>query len=624
MDGRTAARARRAFARAVTLSPGPAIVVVDVALRGHLLRDYSRAALAEYAGYALLSGCGWAALVVAAARRGHASRWGARALVAALAVLALGTQGQAWARYGSYLSWQTALWGTSLWPFVGHALPADRARAVGWLAGPCVAVLAVVAAAARLAPPRRRSGRSAFAVAAVCFALVALAARPRAGWTNGAPPDALWLNAVSALATSRVTHEDIMTELAWLPAARHPAHVPALHGSPARARNVLLLVDESLRADEACLGPDDSCATMARTRALLPNRFEFRVARALDSTTALSVAVLLGGVPPSEPRARLLSTPWLPEYARAAGLDAAMWTSQNLLFANYGRLLEGLPLTAQVNGTEIEPYATYETGADDAKLLERVLGELTSLREPYFGVVQLANTHFPYVVDARDLPFSSGASGRAADAYGSARLRYQDSLHRQDLLLARFFTELRSSPRGARTVVFFVSDHGEQIGERGQIGHTSGVYDEEVRVPMWIDGPPGTLSDAEEEKLRALRDTPVTELEVMPTVLDLMGVWDDPAIAAARARLAGVSLLRGGPPADRAVVLTNCSEIYSCATKNWGAVRGTRKLVGSGDAPGAWRCYDVATDSGERHDLGPAACGDLVAIAQGEGRGVPW
>ena len=45
----------------------------------------------------------------------------------------------------------------------------------------------------------------------------------------------------------------------------------------------------------------------------------------------------------------------------------------------------------------------------------------------------------------------------------------------------------------------------------------------------------------------------------------------------------GVSLLRQSPPPERALVLTNCAEIYSCATKNWGAMRGTRKLIGRAD-----------------------------------------
>jgi arylsulfatase A-like enzyme len=309
----------------------------------------------------------------------------------------------------------------------------------------------------------------------------------------------------------------------------------------------------------------------------------------------------------------------MPEYAHSAGIDAGYWTSQNLLFANAGRYLDGLPLSAFASGTELEPYATYQAGADDGKLLARVLADLPRLREPWFAVAQLSNTHFPYAVDEHDLPFSSRYDWRKMDAFGRTRIRYWDALHRQDKLLARFMAALRARPEAERTVVVFVSDHGEQIGERGQTGHTWSLYDVEILVPFWIDAPPGTLTDDEVAHLRALRDTPLTMLDVAPTLLDLLGLGD-----VAAGRLPGTSLLRGGSPPDRAVVMSNCSELFSCATKNWGAMRGTRKLLATEDEPGTWRCFDVVTDPDEQDDLGPDACGDLRALAESEGRGTPY
>jgi arylsulfatase A-like enzyme len=345
--------------------------------------------------------------------------------------------------------------------------------------------------------------------------------------------------------------------------------------------------------------------------------------RAVDSTTALSMATMLSGRSPASARASLLSAPLLPEYAHAAGLDAAYWTSQNLLYANAGRFLDGLPLRDFVCGTELAPYADYLDGADDGLLFARALVGLSRLREPYLAVAQLANTHFPYEVDAHDLPFSSTIDWHALDDFGRTRIRYWDALHRQDELLARFLVALRARPDAERTVVVFVSDHGEQLGEHGQIGHTWNLYDDEIRVPMWIDAPPGTLTADEEARLRDLQDVPVTELDVAPTVLDLLGVWDAPELAPLRRSMPGVSLLRGPPPPGRALVMTNCSPLFSCAVQNWGALRGTRKLVAAeGDT--AWHCYDVAADPGETKDLGAPACGDLRALAEGDGRGAPF
>ncbi|HEY5242163.1 MAG TPA: hypothetical protein VIJ22_11880, partial [Polyangiaceae bacterium] len=85
----------------------------------------------------------WAALAIAAARRRSWTRWAARLLLAAMALLAVGTQIQTWARYGSYLNWRTALMGNSLTPFLGQELWGDRLRALVWLGAPVAFVLAV-------------------------------------------------------------------------------------------------------------------------------------------------------------------------------------------------------------------------------------------------------------------------------------------------------------------------------------------------------------------------------------------------------------------------------------------------------------------------------------------------
>jgi arylsulfatase A-like enzyme len=248
-----------------------------------------------------------------------------------------------------------------------------------------------------------------------------------------------------------------------------------------------------------------------------------------------------------------------------------------------------------------------------------VATDLPALREPYLAVVQLANTHFPYKVDEHDLPFSSTHDWKRMDAFGRTAIRYRDALHRQDKLLARF---LATIPR-QRTVVVFLSDHGEQIGEHRRTGHTWTEYEQEVHVPMWVDAPPGTLADGEARALESLRDVPLTMLDVAPTVLDLLGLWDQPGLSERRHGMQGASMLRGPPPVDRTVVMTNCSEIFSCSSPNWGAMRGSLKLFAS-EEDRAWHCFDIAVDPDEEHDLGPEACGDLRKAAEAGGRGTPF
>ncbi len=189
--------------------------------------------------------------------------------------------------------------------------------------------------------------------------------------------------------------------------------------------------------------------------------------------------------------------------------------------------------------------------------------------------------------------------------------------------MGRFLKAFKKRPEAAHTVIIYVSDHGEQMREKGAVGHTGTLYDPEIRIPFWIDAPEGTLTAAERESLVRLRTAPLLSIDILPTLLDLMGVWDAQGLAPFRARMPGASLLRGGTPTNTPTVLTNCTELWACAFKNWGAMRGTRKLIAN-QADHAWLCFDVATDPTESHDLGVEACRDLVPLAEGKGKGRPF
>ena len=64
-------------------------------------------------------------------------------------------------------------------------------------------------------------------------------------------------------------------------------------------------------------------------------------------------------------------------------------------------------------------------------------------------------------------------------------------------------------------MVIVTSDHGEELGEHGGLGHGTHVYEEGVRVPFFIRWPSGLA--------RGVRsDAPVTLLDVFPTLASLL------------------------------------------------------------------------------------------------------
>jgi glucan phosphoethanolaminetransferase (alkaline phosphatase superfamily) len=612
----TARRPGDFFARAGLAAPGLGVGLLDWGVRHEEIAAWPRATLLSYGATLALSAVLWGGLVSAAAAR---RAWGARLLLALGVVVTIGAQRYFFARYHAYMNPRAVIVGTSMLPSVGQQLWSDRTSFLRAVLPPFGVATLLALARRRMAPVSPRAGRRALDVAFAAILVSAFAVPLSEGGQQAATPDVLYIASLGRLASARWQHDDSLERAQ--PGPRTPTPVPPI-APRAQRLSLLFVVTESVRATDACSVPTPDCAPTRFTNALLPDRFGFTQMRALDSTTAASLAVLWSGQPPTASREALHTTPLLWEYAHAAGFDTAYWTSQNLFFANSGTWLEGLPLSHWVSATDLDENPSYELGADDARLVDVVMRDLLTMRSPFVGVVHLSNTHFPYVIDDASAPFQPQARAFGAGDAAKVHNRYRDAILRQDALVARLVRAVRAMPPGKRVALAFVSDHGEQIRERGAIGHTWGVYDEEVRVPFWIDVPKGALTRREEATLRGLAAAPLTQLDILPTLLDLMGIWDAPELARFRRSMPGESLLRGGTP-GREVVLTNCSSIFACAFKNWGAMRGTKKILATQNNT-RWECFDVARDPDERRDLGAGACGELQALAEADGRGTPF
>lgn len=618
---RSSARARRWIARGLLVLPPIAVVGLDLARRHARIRSFERGELAFYALSVVLSFVLWTALYAVASRGRGRGRFAARALLVVLALVTIGSQAYTFDRYQAYMNHRAVLVGTSFLPSVGQQLWFDRwtfAKAlVPWL----VASLALPSVLARLAPLRSRGRGWLCLDLALVAALLGAFISPERGAEQGQTPDVMYVAAMGQLARARWDHNETVERVH--PGPRTPLPVPALVARPSRARNVVMIVTESVRATSVCLDYEESCVWTPFSNPVVKDRLALTQMRALDSTTAISLAIMWSGLLPTSTRQELHEAPLLWEYAHAAGLDTAYYTSQNLLFGNSGTWLEGSPWTRHVGATQLEADATYETGADDGKLADHVLADIGKLKEPYVAVVHLSNTHFPYKVDPAFMPFTPENEATGPGYETEIRNRYQDAIYLQDRALARMLEGLRARAEAERTVLVYVSDHGEQMREKGAVGHTGTLFDPEIRIPFWVDAPAGSLTDAERESLRSLRTKPVTSLDVLPTMLDLLGLWEEPHIAPFKAKIPGQSLLRGGSPDDVPVVATNCTELWACAFKNWGAFQGSKKLIAhQGD--NKWNCYDVARDPDELEPLDVSACGGLLPLAEKTMGGRPF
>jgi arylsulfatase A-like enzyme len=402
----------------------------------------------------------------------------------------------------------------------------------------------------------------------------------------------LYLEAIGGLIRTQLGFTDQSHQLR--PKVRQSLPVVLSKPAPAAARrpNVVFVILESVRADAVCIEHDADCRRTKYTDAAAPNRFPLTQMRSLASSTAISLAVLWEGVGPEEPREVLHTWPVLFDYARAAGYDTAFWTSQNML----------------------DPECDLDMGAPENLLADHVERHIGELKEPFLAVVQLSNMHYPYYVDeAGPMPFKPWTTSKAPDENAQFYNYYLNGVHQQDQWIGRIVQRVKTSALGDHTVIVYTSDHGEAFRDHNQMGHTFSVLDEEVHVPAWIDTPPGLLSTDEEQALRDRRTAFTFHPDLTATTLDLIGVWDDPGIAKYKEKMLGESLIRP-KKTDRAMPLTNCAGVWSCAFENWGYMRGSKKIEARAWDP-EWHCFDVAEDPHESRNLGVPACGDLGALA---------
>lgn len=603
---------RRRVAPLLFLVVPVAVVLLDFVRRGARIRGFEHDYVLTYLASFFESLAVWGLLLYAASRRRGWLRHVAAVLFVLMVTFAIGGQSYFFQQYNAYLNVDVSVFASNFMDSVVNQLAADLGNYVRAKLPPaCLAVL-LVWAARRVVRPARKPALWLSPLAPLLL-LGSFFIPTQYRSEQASTPDTLYLNAIGGLLRTQLGFTDQSHQLR--PRARESLPVPPLTRAAVPPRNVLFVILESVRADATCIEHDPDCKRTEATNRLLPERFPFTQMRSMDSCTAISLAVLWSGLRPIESRDTLHEWPLIFDYAHALGYDTAYWTSQNMMFGNVRLWVKNLGVSQRITATELDPTADLDMGAPEKYLAEHVSQHLGTLKEPFMAVVQMSNVHYPYYLDPdMPTPFQPWTTSKAPQDNPHFKNFYQNSVWQQDQHIAKMIAALKASPYGKNTVIVYTSDHAEAFREHGQMGHTFSIFDEEIHVPAWIDAPPGTLTDEEAQNLRDKRDAYLFHVDVAPTVLDLLGVPDDPALKEYRAKMPGHSLLRSELTTEP-LPLTNCAGVWSCAFENWGVMQGSLKLEARSWDYG-YNCYDVAEDPLERSPLPVEYCADLLRVAE--------
>ncbi|MBL8744457.1 MAG: hypothetical protein JNK04_25290, partial [Myxococcales bacterium] len=381
-------RARRRVGWAFALAPVLVVLVADFLTRGSRIAALPPKYIASYAAAVIESGLLWASLMLVCGARRGAYRWFASLAFVVLFTAAVGGQLYFHSQYSTYLNLDATLFGTSFTGSVFGQVSADAKHFLYNVVPALVAAIVLVVLARKFLRPGRRSlwvARIVMPIAIVGVFLIPTSYRR----VQASTPDVIYFHAMGGLIKELT---GVRTTAQIRPGLRSPPQLPVIDATPAIQRNVILLLSESVRADCHCSAPAESCPISPQANAAAPNRMPLEQLRSNSTTTAIQLAVLWSGRAPSDTREELHSAPLLFDYAAAAGLDTAYWTSHHMMFANSRLWVQDLPTKFQCGASDIEPEADLDLGGDDGLLVERALSELPKLRQPFFATVHVGNT----------------------------------------------------------------------------------------------------------------------------------------------------------------------------------------------------------------------------------------
>ena len=165
------------------------------------------------------------------------------------------------------------------------------------------------------------------------------------------------------------------------------------------------------------------------------------------------------------------------------------------------------------------------------------------------------------------------------------RRRYALEVEYVDRWLGELVDALRARGLWEDSVVVFTSDHGEGLGDHGDLGHGKTVWEEQV--PLCVRLPERYAQQA--DALRARAAAPVGHIDLAPTLLDLLELPPLPGQS-------GLSLLSDTPALHFAEAWNvGLPRVFSANDGRW-------KLHYSPDLE-RFLLYDLERDPGELNDL---------------------
>jgi tetratricopeptide (TPR) repeat protein len=360
---------------------------------------------------------------------------------------------------------------------------------------------------------------------------------------------------------------------------------PAFSLAQRADRNVLFVSIDTLRAD--VLGAYGGRAVTPNLDGLAAHGARFTFAHSHAVVTRASHASMLTGLYPYEHGVRDNTG-----YRVPPTMPTAATRLKALGFAT-GAFIGGFPLDKRfglTSGFDVYDDLVGEIGSQvDFMLPDRradevikpALAWIGQQSGKWFAFVHCYDPHAPYKPPAEWLQRFPNEP-------------YLGEVSWTDFALGALFDALSKQARP--TLVIVTSDHGEGLGDHGELTHSLFAYESTLHVPLIVAEIAGSAAPGRPSTRGVVIDSAVRHVDLLPTILDALGAAPDATLPGTSLR----DLIASGRGADRPSYF---EAMTANLTRGWaplrGVVAGRDKYI---DLP-IPELYDLGTDSKEQRNI---------------------
>jgi len=375
--------------------------------------------------------------------------------------------------------------------------------------------------------------------------------------------------------------------------------------------NLIIILVDTLRADHLhysgyARGTSPNIDTLAAESIIFENHYS------TASRTGPAVASIITGL---HPRSHCVINPLI--HWDAKGVLGEEQTTLAELLRNEGYHSYGF--ITNLNVTErfgfAQGFEVYQpVGAGNVKAVNKAALAVLQQRpeKPFFLYLHYMEPHSPYTAPREykrlfvDAGYRGPITGQhsqldqivagklTVDARDVQELEglYDQEIKYFDDEIGRFIQTLKDRGLYENTIIVFVADHGEEFLEHGSVLHGYTLYEDQLRVPLFIH-------DSRREEPRKV-EAVTRHVDLLPTLLDMMGLYYLGDVQGQSL----IPLMEGAPAEDWEVPVYAEASLMAVKTirrrslmiEGW-------KLIETEIPSPTLELYHIAEDPGERREL---------------------